>query len=276
VAVYFTDETDKYARQGLLPYHQWKSEANPSLGLIDCPGIVPPNMNDTPEDLLLRGVVRIENVEHPSQYIPALMNKVKKHHLERTYEIRGWEDSTNFLEQLARKGGRLLKGGEPDIEGVSKMVVHDFLRGKIPWFTPCPQHGDSAAKGIEGREGRFGEMPRRRKFDEMESVGDASTKVQGLPGDDIVENNEATDEESEFGGFDSGEGDGENEDYDDDDASSSLSQLSVDEEESGDDPGSEAESEDGSGRAEAQAMSKNDNSTGEEAEEERPKKRRKA
>ena len=42
--------------------------------LIDCPGIVPPNQNDTPEDLLLRGVVRVENVENPEQYIPAVLS----------------------------------------------------------------------------------------------------------------------------------------------------------------------------------------------------------
>ena len=41
--------------------------------LIDCPGIVPPNQNDTPEDLLLRGVVRVENVDNPEQYIPAVL-----------------------------------------------------------------------------------------------------------------------------------------------------------------------------------------------------------
>ena len=41
--------------------------------LIDCPGIVPPNQHDTPQDLLLRGVVRVENVENPEQYIPAVL-----------------------------------------------------------------------------------------------------------------------------------------------------------------------------------------------------------
>ena len=83
--------------------------------LIDCPGVVPPNMNDTPQDILLRGVVRVEGVENPEQYIPAVLAKVKKHHMERTYELKSWNDHIHFLELLARKGGRLLKGGEPDV-----------------------------------------------------------------------------------------------------------------------------------------------------------------
>jgi nuclear GTP-binding protein len=137
--------------------------------LIDCPGIVPPNQNDTPQDLLLRGVVRVENVDNPEQYIPAVLKKVKLHHMERTYELKGWKDHIEFLELLARKGGRLLKGGEPDVDGVAKMVLNDFMRGKIPWFTPAPaMEGTEDDAVIEGREGRLGEMPVKRKREEVE------------------------------------------------------------------------------------------------------------
>ena len=134
--------------------------------LIDCPGIVPPNQHDTPQDLLLRGVVRVENVDNPEQYIPAVLNKVKLHHMERTYELKGWKDHMEFLEMLARKGGRLLKGGEPDVDGVAKMVLNDFMRGKIPWFTPAPAMEGTEDEVIEGRGGRLGEMPKKRKRDE--------------------------------------------------------------------------------------------------------------
>merc|ERR1711892_762913 len=43
-----------------------------------------------------------------------------------------------FLEQLAKRSGRLGKGGEPDINSVSKMVMNDWTRGKLPYFTPPP------------------------------------------------------------------------------------------------------------------------------------------
>lgn len=141
--------------------------------LIDCPGVVPPSQSDTEEDILLRGVVRVENVEHPAQYIDAVFRRTQTRHIERTYEIKASEwndDAIEFLSLLARKGGRLLKGGEPDVDSAAKMVLNDFLRGKIPWFTPPPKreavepdHQDDgaaeAAPVIEGREGRLGEMP---------------------------------------------------------------------------------------------------------------------
>jgi len=138
--------------------------------LIDCPGIVPPSLTDTATDILLRGVVRVENVENPEQYISAVLQRCKHQHIERTYEIQGWKDSTTFLEQLARKGGRLLKGGEADLDGVAKMVLNDFIRGKLPWFTPVPK-GESAEgeeEAMEGREGRLGEMRKRKAEDEVE------------------------------------------------------------------------------------------------------------
>lgn len=97
--------------------------------LIDCPGIVPQNHHDAPTELLLRGVVRVEKVEHPEQYIPAVLKRVKKHHMAKTYDLSDWnDDHILFLELLARKAGRLLKGGEPDVDGVAKMVLNDFSK----------------------------------------------------------------------------------------------------------------------------------------------------
>ncbi|RYP73236.1 hypothetical protein DL769_004256 [Monosporascus sp. CRB-8-3] len=164
--------------------------------LIDCPGIVPPNMNDTPQDILLRGVVRVEGVENPEQYIPAVLAKVKPHHMERTYELKGWNDHIHFLELLARKGGRLLKGGEPDVDGVAKMVLNDFMRGKIPWYTPAPA-AEGEEKGLEGREGRLGEMSKKRKRDDLESVPGASAEAPKVAS--AVGKND--DDDEEFEGF---------------------------------------------------------------------------
>ncbi|KAF7591172.1 guanine nucleotide binding protein-like 2 (nucleolar) [Aspergillus hancockii] len=175
--------------------------------LIDCPGVVPPNQNDTPEDILLRGVCRVENVDNPEQYIPAVLKRVQPRHLERTYGVKGSDDPLEFLSILARKGGRLLRGGEPDLDGVAKMVINDFLRGKIPWFTPPPHSlGEEDAK-IEGREGRLGEMGRKRKLGETESEktenkpGSASdADFEGFGGsdddNDSIANLEVSDEES--------------------------------------------------------------------------------
>jgi nuclear GTP-binding protein len=95
--------------------------------MIDCPGIVPPNQSDTDEDLLLRGSVRVENIEYPAQYIPTVMKRVQPRHLQRTYGVKEADyeqDSVRFLEILCRRMGRLLKGGEADIDGAAKQVLN--------------------------------------------------------------------------------------------------------------------------------------------------------
>lgn len=165
--------------------------------LIDCPGVVPPSNNDSPEDILLRGVVRVENVENPEQYIAAVLKRTKSQHIQRTYDIGGFETATEFLELLARKGGRLLKGGEADVDGAAKMVLNDFVRGKIPWFTAPPVvEGQEGEKGIEGRKGILGEMGKARIAREEEPTAEgADVDIDELDVDD-------DDDEGEFEGFD--------------------------------------------------------------------------
>lgn len=213
--------------------------------LIDCPGIVPPSMTDSPEDILLRGVVRVENVSNPAQYIPAVLAKCRRHHLERTYDIKGWgnkgvkesegsedpmaarnmtdkariEEAVRFLEILARKGGKLLKGGEADVDGVAKTVLNDFLRGKIPWFSPPPVSDgamEAAGEGVEeGRDEKLGFTHKKRKRELEEEVEgaklmrEANEVANGLDeGADEVEDDEEDDSsEGDFEGFDD-EGEG--------------------------------------------------------------------
>ena len=183
--------------------------------LIDCPGVVPPNPNDKEEDILLRGVVRVENVQNPEQYIPGVLKKVQPKHLERTYGVKNPGDSIEFLSVLARKSGKLLRGGEPDLDGVAKSVINDFLRGKIPWFTPPPHNPGDENEKIEGREGRLGEMSRKRKLDEGVSE----------PAESAANDSDSSDGPS-FEGFNESEGD------DDDDDDDSIANLEVSDEES--------------------------------------------
>lgn len=133
--------------------------------LIDCPGIVPASAQDAETTKVLKGVVRVENLSSPSEHIPALLARVRPVYLTRTYDLppnpagedAPWE-AEKFLEILARKSGKLLKGGEPDRETVSKMVLNDWIRGKIPFFVrppereldaPVPERKDKKGKGRE-------------------------------------------------------------------------------------------------------------------------------
>ncbi|MES1919443.1 Nucleolar GTP-binding protein 2 [Bonamia ostreae] len=105
--------------------------------LVDCPGVVCPN-SDSDAEIVLKGVVRVENVENPEQYIPEILKRVKKEFLERAYGEFEWVDPEQFLAEFAKKSGKLLKGGEPDVNNCARMILHDWQRGRLSWFVPPP------------------------------------------------------------------------------------------------------------------------------------------
>jgi len=102
---------------------------------------------DADEELVLKGVVRAEKLDAPEIFIPAILSRVRPEHVRATYGISAWSDAGDFLARVAAKQGRMLKGGEPDLETVAINVVNDWQRGKLPYFTPPPE---SEVGGGEG------------------------------------------------------------------------------------------------------------------------------
>lgn len=105
--------------------------------LIDCPGIVYAT-GDSDTEIVLKGVVRVENIKDPQDHITEVLRRVEKEHLVKTYKVEEWKDTQDFLEQVCRRSGKLLKGGEPDITTVAKMILNDFQCGRLPHFMKPP------------------------------------------------------------------------------------------------------------------------------------------
>ncbi|KAK1340190.1 hypothetical protein QTO34_018755 [Cnephaeus nilssonii] len=105
--------------------------------LIDCPGVVYPS-EDSETDIVLKGVVQVEKIKAPEDHIGAVLERAKPEYISKTYKIDSWENAEDFLEKLAFRTGKLLKGGEPDLQTVGKMVLNDWQRGRIPFFVKPP------------------------------------------------------------------------------------------------------------------------------------------
>ena len=116
--------------------------------LIDCPGVVYSETGDTDTDAVLKGVVRVEKLDDATEHIEEIVERVKPEYLRRAYKLKGWTDTEDFLSQVAQGAGKLCKGGDPDLNTAAKMVLHDWQRGKIPFFTLPPtaatEDGDGA------------------------------------------------------------------------------------------------------------------------------------
>lgn len=169
--------------------------------LIDCPGVVPPSTEDSETDIVLKGVCRVENISAPEDHIPALLERVNPRHLVRLYglSVRGYTTPEDFLERLARHSGRLLRGGEPDCPTVAKMVLHDWLRGKLPYFTKPPgfkeYDGEKEKEGDEEEENETG----KEHESETDNEKDDGTYVY----QENVDDTESEEEVSEDSGSDS-------------------------------------------------------------------------
>ncbi|KAL7293944.1 hypothetical protein TKK_0012674 [Trichogramma kaykai] len=101
--------------------------------LIDSPGVVYPHTESDTEKVL-KGVVRVELIQAPEDYIESVLKRVKPEYIRKTYKIDDWTDHVDFLEKLARRTGKLLKKGEPDVSQVARMVLNDWQRGKLPFY----------------------------------------------------------------------------------------------------------------------------------------------
>lgn len=112
--------------------------------LIDCPGVVYPS-EDSETDIVLKGVVQVEKIKTPEDHIGAVLERAKPEYISKTYKVESWENAEDFLEKLALRTGKLLKGGEPDLQTVGKMVLNDWQRGRIPFFVKPPNAEPPAA-----------------------------------------------------------------------------------------------------------------------------------
>jgi len=193
--------------------------------LIDCPGIVPASAQDTQTSKVLKGVVRVEALQTPSEHVPALISRVKPIYLARTYKLAVSDSGEQFdpdevLDKLARMKGRLLKGGEPDLDGVAKILLSDWVRGKIPFFVLPPERPEELNKAEEAKRNREEARGKRRNqvVDEQEERLRAIGVRQNLGsilqkntfvGDDVRPLEEAGGEDLEE---ESGGGTGEEED----------------------------------------------------------------
>lgn len=130
--------------------------------LIDCPGVVYPS-TETDTEKVLKGVVRVELVQNPEDYISEVLLRVKEDYIRKTYKIMEWDDHIDFLEKFARRSGKLLKKGEPDITIVSRMVLNDWQRGKLPFYVPPPGFEEPLTKTTD-------EIPVENNNSEKENV----------------------------------------------------------------------------------------------------------
>ncbi len=111
-----------------------------NIELLDSPGILWPKIESQEEAKILASLSSIKeevvNSYEISNFILRIMFKLYKGNLKERYDITSLsEDLVDEYNQIAKKRGALKRGGLPDYEKVSKIIISDLQSGKLGKIT---------------------------------------------------------------------------------------------------------------------------------------------
>ena len=144
----------------------------------------------------MKGVVRAERLQNPADFVAPMLARVSAEHIQRQYGIKEWTSDIDFLSQLAKQKGKLLKGGEPDLDNVAKSMIYDWQRGKLPFFVAPPR--STPAAGEKGAAGLL-EDGAGDSDDDEEEEDDAELEEQEGEEEGLAGSDDEEDEEEEEG-----------------------------------------------------------------------------
>ncbi|CAD5210074.1 unnamed protein product [Bursaphelenchus xylophilus] len=119
------------------------------ITLCDCPGLVMPSLGFSPAEMLLNGILPVDQMRDCIPPIQLLCNRVPREALESLYSIllpkpADFEDPNRpptaheFLTTLAFMRGFMTEAGVPDGSRVARVVVKDVFNGKLKWTAAPP------------------------------------------------------------------------------------------------------------------------------------------
>jgi len=102
--------------------------------LIDSPGVICHENQDSETDLILKGAICVEKIKDPILHIPEVLRRIDVHCLEKIYQLSSCTTAEDFLNKLAHKRGRFKKHSGSDNNTVARIILYDWQRGKLPYF----------------------------------------------------------------------------------------------------------------------------------------------
>ena len=123
---------------------------SPEIMLCDCPGLVFPNFATTKADLVVNGVLPIDQQREFTGPSGLVAQRIPKHFLENVYGVKirtrpleeggtGIPTASELLRAYARARGFSTQGlGQPDESRAARYVLKDYVNGKLLYVHPPP------------------------------------------------------------------------------------------------------------------------------------------
>lgn len=126
--------------------------------LCDCPGLVFPSFTNSKAEMMCSGVISIDHGTDFDNPMILVVQRVPRKILEEVYSIKLPDEDVHmspkvFLTILARERGYATGSGNPDIKKAAKMVLKDYVNGKLLYCHLRPdydegKHGTLVQSGI--------------------------------------------------------------------------------------------------------------------------------
>lgn len=131
----------------------------PTLLLCDCPGLVFPNFATTKAELVVNGVLPIDQQREFTGPAGLVAHRVPQHFIEAVYGIKihtrpieeggtGVPTAAEVLRAYARARGFATKGqGQPDESRAARYILKDYVSGKLLFVHPPPASDKALEEG---------------------------------------------------------------------------------------------------------------------------------
>uniref|UniRef100_A0A093UPD1 Large subunit GTPase 1 n=1 Tax=Talaromyces marneffei PM1 TaxID=1077442 RepID=A0A093UPD1_TALMA len=134
---------------------------SPNLLLCDCPGLVFPNFASTKAELVVNGILPIDQLREFTGPAGLVAHRIPKHFLEAVYGMKiytrpveeggtGIPNANELLRAYARARGFATQGlGQPDESRAARYILKDYVNGKLLYCHPPPatKTGDEDTEG---------------------------------------------------------------------------------------------------------------------------------
>lgn len=147
----------------------------PQIVLCDCPGLVFPNVASTIAQMVLNGVIPIDNLREVQTPMQLLVQRISRTTMEEKYGLR-FPDNIYTAETLLQ-GFANLKGfhtgrGLPNESMAARIILKDYTNGYLshcehpPGYKPNPEVEVSKPHDTEKETEQKKEVRNERQFDE--------------------------------------------------------------------------------------------------------------
>jgi large subunit GTPase 1 len=183
---------------------------SPNLLLCDCPGLVFPNFASTKAELVINGILPIDQLREFTGPAGLVAHRIPKHFLEAVYGMKiatrpleeggtGIPSANDLLRAYARARGFATSGlGQPDESRAARYVLKDYVSGKLLYCHPPPVSSSETGDKEEGEAVidpaefnrdlyNLAHLPEKRRAQILKAAADRQqldSGVVGAEGDD--------------------------------------------------------------------------------------------